>query len=142
LSTLRGFEWFHFRQRLHGEKLTITDVGGEAYAVTFTPDGRQIVSGGIDGKIRFWDTADGHSNEVFQAHTSCVNVLVYSPSERLLASASCDHTVKLWDAATHELVATLQPQLKEVMTIAFSPDGSQLAVAGNSPRVQVWDVAS
>ena len=91
LAELRGFEWYHANRRLHGERLTVADHPGEVYAVTFSPDGRQIVSGGDDGTIRFWDAESGQALKTVKAHKSCVNAVVYSPDGAMLASASCDH---------------------------------------------------
>ncbi|HEV3137616.1 MAG TPA: serine/threonine-protein kinase, partial [Pirellulales bacterium] len=140
-ADLRGFEWYHLKRRLHSERLTITAGQGELYAVTFSLDGRQVVSGGQDGTIRFWDAEGGQELKAISAHKSCVNVVVYSPSGTILASASCDHTIKLWDAATLQPLDTLEGHQNEVHCLAFCPtDPKLLAAGGHEPVVRIWDL--
>ena len=141
LADLRGFEWYHLKRRLHGEWLTLAGHRGEVYAVTFSPDGRQVVSGGQDGTIRFWDTQSGQELKTISAHKSCVNVLAYAPGGAILASASCDDTIKIWDAATLQLLDTLEGHQNEVHCLAFCPtDGNLLAAGGHEPRVRLWNL--
>jgi eukaryotic-like serine/threonine-protein kinase len=143
LEDLRGFEWYHLKRRLHSERLTLAGHKGEVYAVTFSPDGRQLVSGGQDGTIRFWDAESGTELKTVMAHRSCVNAVVYSPDGAILASGSCDHTIRLWDAATLAPLATLDGHLDEVHCLAFCPtDPSLLAAGGHEPLVRVWDLAT
>lgn len=140
-ANLRGFEWYHLRRRLHGERFSLVGHEGEVYAVTFTPDGRQVVSGGEDGTIRFWDAQTGRPIQTIHAHPSCVNAVAYSASGEIFASASCDHKIKLWDAATHELLASLDDCANVVLCLAFHPqNGNLLAAGGREPMVRLWDV--
>ncbi len=143
LADLRGFEWYHVKRRLHGERLSLAGHRGEVYGITFSPDGRQVVSGGEDGTIRFWDVETGHALKTIDAHKSCVNDVAYSPDGATLASASCDHTIRLWDATSLESLGTLDDSLAEVHCLAFCPtEPSRLAAGGHESLVRVWDLTT
>ena len=139
---LRGFEWYHLKSRVHGERSTLRGHRGQVYAVAFQPDGRVLASGAEDGLIKFWNPLDAAELASLSAHTSCVNVLAYSPDGLVLVSGSCDHTIKLWQATTHELLATFEGHPDEVFCLAISPDGRLLATGGHDPIVRVWDLAT
>jgi WD40 repeat protein len=72
--------------------------GGHVHRVVFSPDGRQIASGGHDATLRVWEAATGRPLFAFRGHTDTVFDVAYSPDGRHLASASLDRTVKIWDA--------------------------------------------
>jgi WD40 repeat protein len=52
--------------------------GNQVYSVRFTPDGRWIVSGGYDNKVRLWDVTTGQevcpAYEGYTQHIRCVAV--------------------------------------------------------------------
>ncbi len=54
------------------------------YAVTFSPDGRLIVSGSIDGTVRVWDAATGAERRVLQGHSCSVRAVAFSPDGQLI----------------------------------------------------------
>jgi WD40 repeat protein len=141
-ASLRGFEWYHLRSRVHGEQSTLRGHRGQVYAVAFQPDGRVLASGAEDGSIKFWNPLDAAELASLSAHTNCVNALAYSPDGQILVSGSCDHKIKVWQATTHELLATLEGHPDNVRCLAISPDGRLLASGGNDPAVRVWDLAT
>ena len=123
--------------------MTLTGHRGEVNAVIFSPDGRQLVSGGEDGTIRFWDPVAGTELFCLKAHGNCVNTLAYSPDGQVLASGSCDGTIRTWHATTHQLLATLEGHTDRVDFVAFSPiDGNRLASGGHDPIARIWDLTS
>jgi WD40 repeat protein len=72
---------------------------GFVYSVAFGPDGRRLVSGGVDGMVRVWDVDTGQQIGVpLTGHTDGVRSVAFSPDGHRLASGSADTTVRLWPA--------------------------------------------
>ena len=81
-----------FRSRLLGH-----DSEGVA-ALSYSPDGRILASGGHDATIRLWDVATGQERTVLRGHVGYVHAVAYSPDGRNLASGGDDGLVRIWDA--------------------------------------------
>ncbi len=67
--------------------------------VTFSPDGKLLLVGRLDGSIRLWDVATATVLGDLPLHGSTVTALAFSPDGKTLASGSADTTVLLWDWA-------------------------------------------
>jgi WD40 repeat protein len=112
-------------------------------ALTYSPDGRMLVSTGDELEtIDLWDAkTHAHSGQL-TGHTGPVYSVAFSTDGRRLVSASSDHTVRLWDVADRKCVAVLQGHTDEVFTAAFHPDGTRLASAGRDRAIWLWDLAT
>ena len=84
---------------------------GSVRAVTFSPSGKQMATGGIDRAIRIWDSARQVCTQTLSGHTGWVQALAFSPSGGTLASASFDGTIKLWNS---------EPTDQTVRSVEFS----------------------
>lgn len=62
--------------------------------VTFTPDGKYVVTGG--SAVKVWDPATGACLKTFEGHTDEIYSVGVSPDGKYIASASNDKTIKLW----------------------------------------------
>ncbi len=110
------------------------------YALALSPDGRTLVTGGYDQKIRLWSITTGTELRVLTGHNGGVFGLAFRPDGKVLASTSADRTVKLWEVATGKRLDTFSQPLKEQNALAFSPDGKTVASAGADNRIRVWNV--
>lgn len=65
--------------------------------VTFTPDGRRAIAGGINNRIGIWDVPSGQNLHILEGHTDEVTCLAVSADGSKLISGSRDKTVRVWD---------------------------------------------
>ena len=68
-------------------------------SVSFSPNGKRIVSGGADGTVRLWDVETGSILKTLTGHTGSIESVSFSPDGKMLASGSVDGTILLWDTS-------------------------------------------
>ena len=113
-------------------------------AVTFSPDGAFLASGGADCIIRLWRCDISGASEpsrTLQGHTLCINALTFSPDGRLLASSCNERAIRLWDSATGQPLQILEGHTHAVEALQFSPDGQRLVSGSRDKTVCIWDLA-
>lgn len=66
-------------------------------AVDVSNDGRWVLSGSYDHKVRLWDANDGNLLKTFEGHTNTVSVVRFFPGGKRCLSGSWDGTVRRWD---------------------------------------------
>jgi WD40 repeat protein len=116
------------------------------YGVHFSPDGRLIASGGIEGLVKIWEAGTGKVLHVLEAHRdgrdATVSNTVFSPNGKLLASTGHSGKLFLWDPATGQMVRRLDGHEGTVYRAAFTPDGKQLASCAADKTIRLWDVGT
>ena len=107
-------------------------------AVTFSPDGKTLASGGYD-QLYLWDIETGARKTSITGHTDGVNAIVFSPDGHTLASGSREQ-ILLWDftTGTHEATLFVGDRTNNG-SLAFSPDGNTLA-SEDGPQIHLWDI--
>lgn len=81
----------------------------DVLAVAFSPDNRQIASGGRDKNLKIWNTVGECKFTVEQnAHTDWVSCVKFYQDTKspIVVSASWDKTIKVWDNQTMNLKHT------------------------------------
>jgi WD40 repeat protein len=67
-----------------------------------------LISGGRDGKVRWWEVQSGQCVHVEEGHQETVHALKVSPDGRRLASCGDDGAIVLWDLERGQLLRTLR----------------------------------
>jgi WD40 repeat protein/serine/threonine protein kinase len=104
-------------------------------ALAFSRDGRRLVTGSVDGRLRSWDAQSGRLMESASGNLGEVIDLAFSPDGTTLATSSSDGTVRLWGGLTLEPIMTIATDAQG--KLAFSPDGARLAYAAEDEMVRV-----
>lgn len=104
--------------------------------VAWSPDGRVIVSGCVDGAIHFNDIKTKEIVMHIQTESS-IKTMDWSPDGQTLASGS-RAGIYLWDTNNGESTR-LANDILDVDDLVFSPDGRYIAFC-NDFTVQIWNI--
>ena len=107
-------------------------------SVSFSPDGRRIVSGG-DRTIRIWDAESGQELLKLEGHSSSVYSVSFSPDGRRIVSGSYDNTIRIWDAESGQELLKLEGHSGSVPSVSFSPDGRRIVSGSGDRTIRIWD---
>jgi len=107
--------------------------------VSYSPDGKRIVSGEEDRTVNVWDAETGRQTFTLRGHLGAVNSVSFSPDGKWIASGSWDNTLKVWDAQTGQKTLTLKGHSEAVTSVSFSPDGKRIVSGSEDKTVKVWD---
>jgi WD40 repeat protein len=108
------------------------------YSVSFSPDGRYVLSGSNNNTITLWDVATGKEIRTFTARVkdALIKSVVFSPDGLYALSGSTDEIVRLWDVASGREIRQFAGHADGVQSVAFSPDGQYALSGGNCKRTQ------
>jgi WD40 repeat protein len=109
--------------------------------VTFSPDGRSLVSASNDRTVVIWNVQDGSSNTLNDDSSRNIVTVTFSPDGRYIAVGGFDKTVRIWDVRTHKLVARWKGPA-DVWCLEFTSDGTGLMGGGGDKTIRYWDVRS
>ncbi|WP_051773207.1 caspase, EACC1-associated type [Saccharothrix sp. NRRL B-16314] len=120
-----------------GQKAALPGHTNGVQHMTFSRDGRLLLTGAVDRTVRVWDVATGKNTVTLDAG----HIAAFSPDATLIAASShYTEKVSLWDTATGQRVRLLDAAGEPV---SFSTDGKTLATTGFDRKVaQLWDVAT
>ena len=111
----------------------------EVNCLTFSSDGKSLVSGSDDKTVKLWDVQTGGIVKTFHGHTECVSSVSISADCTMIASGSYDNTACLWDIQTQECLCIIEQQ-GHVNSVSFSPIDPQHIISISENRIWQWDI--
>ncbi|KAK6337269.1 hypothetical protein TWF730_002675 [Orbilia blumenaviensis] len=137
--------------------LTMGEHEHKPTSVLFLPNGNTVVSAGLDGKIKFWDSGTGKllqtiscglgiTREGSRTTVEGISSIAVSPDGAILASGLWGN-IELWSIETGrrvwKLKANSEDVLKaesgDVLALAFSACSALLASVGTN-GIKLWDI--
>jgi RNA polymerase sigma factor (sigma-70 family) len=110
-------------------------------AVALAPDGKRVLEGNWDSKLRLWDIESGQEVRQFEGHTGPVYCVAISPDGKLALSVSnMDREVLVWDLETGKELRRFAGHTDVLDFVTFSPDGRRALSVGSDRMVRLWDV--
>src|SRR6266404_4697496 len=98
-----------------------------AYSGAVSPDGRYVVSGGIDGRVMLWRVEDEQVVAIGR-HRDIVIQVAYSRDGKYYASSAQDGTIQIWQAPSGKLVRAIRQTEPLSAQIAFLPSSQEIAI--------------
>ena len=110
-----------------------------AQGVSFSPDGGEIVTTGMDAAARVWSASDFSLLRTLEAHEKSVNAIAISPDGEIAVTASSDRAAIVWDYRRADPIQTLTGFRNTLAAAKFSPDGRRAAVSSYDGRIGIWE---
>jgi WD40 repeat protein len=122
-----------FSQNILAQDLSVqTGHSSTILDLEYSPDGKMLVSSGMDNKIILWDLHSYRQMNILSGHNAPVSCVAFHPHQNIIASASDDQTVKLWEYPSGKLLKTFDIFTDKVKSVDFKPDGTEIACGSDS----------
>ena len=108
--------------------------------VSFSRDGKQIVTAGDDTTARGWDVQTAQELQRFTVPNAGMKAAEFSSDGRLVLTAGDDGVARLWDVATGQEVRRFTGHSDQVKAAVFSPDGKYILTASLDKTARRWPI--
>lgn len=110
-------------------------------AITWSPDGKRLVSAARDGEVHIWDSTQWRLLHLLLGHEGEVHSILWIPDNGCILTAGSDGSLRYWDADVGVQQRSIPIREVGLRVVAWSLDGLRLASAG-AETIQVWDRAT
>ena len=113
------------------------------FAVNFSPDGRSLAAGDVNGMILRWRISDGQMISSCLGHVTRIWSIAFSHNGRIFASSSDDHTIRIWDPDTGKCISIWENKYTYwVLSLCFHPNNKVLVTGSDDQTVRLWNIES
>ncbi|MCI0539258.1 MAG: serine/threonine protein kinase [Verrucomicrobiales bacterium] len=108
-------------------------------SVSFSPDGKRILTASRDYTARVWDATTGSILVTLTGHRLSIEPAAFSHDGKRIVTGSVDQTARVWDSESGKELFTLKGHGAEIVSVAFSPDDRLIITGCMDKTVKVWD---
>lgn len=95
---LRDWEWHYVQRLCHSDLMTLRGHTSTVSSVTFSPDGKYILSASHEGTAKIWSAETGEIVRTLKGHNDVVFSAAYSSDGTHIVTAGSDRSARIWDA--------------------------------------------
>jgi WD40 repeat protein len=109
------------------------------YALTYNPNGRDLLEVGRDTTNVILRSTDGAKRAIFSSHTDSVYGVAFNPDGTKFVTASADGTAMISDRTSKTPISTLAGHAYTVRGVAWSNTGTRIATASWDSTAKLWN---
>jgi WD40 repeat protein len=108
----------------------------------FAPDGKTLLTGGMDGVLRIWDTETWREIKQFSGFAGSPNPMAFAPGRDRLAVVDGNATIRLIRLADGKDHVISRGHRSGVSSIVVTPDCQSIVTSGYDDTLRFWDRAT
>ena len=124
-----------------GELVRTLALSAGSWWLEWARDGRRIVLGGFDGKLRVIDTTSWKLVHELNGHEAIISGLAIAADSHTAVSTSKDGTARVWDIVEGRCLRVFRHHTAWVNRVAISPDGVWALTSSDDATARLWTVA-
>jgi WD40 repeat protein len=136
----------HLRLWQTDEEKLLHEVGAHSnwvFAVHWTRDGSQLITGGGDNLIHWFAVNDlSAPKRTIAAHSNDVHAVALTSDGKSLYSAGDDRQIVFWDVKREQLKKRFTGHERQIPTLVLSPNEKLLASGSRDRTIRIWDAGN
>jgi eukaryotic-like serine/threonine-protein kinase len=109
------------------------------HGLSFSRDGRRLLSASLDGSARIWDLERPEDVIILRGHEDQVTRAAFDAGERRVVTASADHTARVWNLDEPDQPILLRGHEDAVSYAGFTAD-RRVVTASFDGTVRLWNL--
>ncbi|MFN4257991.1 MAG: WD40 repeat domain-containing protein [Gemmataceae bacterium] len=111
---------------------------GEIYSCVYTPDSRNVLSGGWDGQLHLWDARDGAHLLAVSVSAKPISACAVTPDGKYWLSGSLEGMLAHWEATSQRQASIFLAHNRPISAIVFGLTNHVVATASWDTAITLW----